>query len=71
MSVKYYSETMRDCGLMPPPTPVCLKGPANIEKCTHKYFSNFYCILFLINILDILAYVKRKINKYTYNHIIY
>ncbi len=44
----------------PPPSLVCLKGPANIGKCTRKYFSNFYCILYLKNILAILAYVKIK-----------
>jgi hypothetical protein len=51
---------MKGRSLVPPPTPVCLKGPANIEKCAHKYFSHFYCILFLTNILAILAYVKIK-----------
>ncbi len=50
-------ETAARC---PPPTQVYLIGHSNIEKCTHKYFSHFYCILFLINILAILAYVKRN-----------
>jgi len=27
--------------LWPPPTTVCLKEPANIEKCKHWYFSHF------------------------------
>jgi hypothetical protein len=43
-----------------PPILVCLKEPANIENIKYKYFSHFYCILCLINIQAILAYVKMK-----------
>ncbi len=67
LAIKLCRIVMRDCSLIPPPTLVCLKVPANIEKCTHKYFSHFNCILFLINILAILAYVKSNKSKKKHN----
>ena len=42
----------------PPPTPVCSKGPINIEKFTHY----FYCNLALMKIL--VTPIKAKVKKY-------
>jgi len=45
---RYLLDSMGECGFLPPPppTPVWLKGPPNLQKFERKYFCHFYCILF-------------------------
>jgi hypothetical protein len=45
--------------MLPPPTPVYIKGPFNIEKYAHIFFLFSYISL-LINILAVLVNVMIK-----------